>query len=141
MLCCSHIKRRSLIVICQPQRHPVRQARLRSTAVLRSQNGNDLFLSPNSLLHWIPHQKSSMFVCLLARLLAYSPAQKLVPSAGCGSFLLAGAAMYRRISISTVSMVKSRFQDAMLGSLERSTCAGKELGQLGVLHAVLPFLV
>jgi hypothetical protein len=48
--------------------------------------------------------------------------QKLVPSGGCGSFLLAGAAMYRRISMSTVSMVKSRFQFAMLGSLERSTC-------------------
>jgi len=47
--------------------------------------------------------------------------QKLVPSGGCGSFLLAGAAMYRRISMSTVSMVKSRFQFAMLGSLARST--------------------
>jgi len=61
---------------------------------------------------------------LIVSVLACSLAQKLVPSAGCGSFLLAGAAMYRRISISTVSMVKSRFQDAMLGSLERSTCVG-----------------
>jgi hypothetical protein len=51
--------------------------------------------------------------------------QKLVPSGGCGSFLLAGAAMYRRISMSTVSMVKSRFQFAMLGSLARSTCGRK----------------
>lgn len=33
--------------------------------------------------------------------------------------------MYRRISMSTVSMVKSRFQFAMLGSLARSTCGRK----------------
>lgn len=47
--------------------------------------------------------------------------QKLVPSAGCGSFLFAGAAMYRLISMRIVSMVKSRFHTLILGSFERST--------------------
>ena len=55
----------------------------------------------------------------------------------CGSFLLVGAAMYRRISISTVSMVNSRFQDAILGSLDRSTCAGKE--RVVLAHAFSSF--
>lgn len=54
-----------------------------------------------------------------------SMAQKLVPSAGCVSFLFAGAAMNRRSSMRMVSMVKSRFQFAMLGSLVRSTCANR----------------
>lgn len=36
--------------------------------------------------------------------------------------MCAGAAMYRRSSIRTVSMVKSRFQVAMLGSFDKSTC-------------------
>jgi hypothetical protein len=36
--------------------------------------------------------------------------------------LFAGAAMYRLISIRMVSIVKSRFQVLMLGSLDKSTC-------------------
>lgn len=83
------------------------------------------FPSFSQFTHFIPFHPA-LVGCWLARcrfasLRFASLAQKLVPSAGCGSFLLAGAAMYRRISISTVSMVKSRFQEAMLGSLERST--------------------
>jgi hypothetical protein len=93
----------------------------------------------NRYRHMSPHQHQALLACGLEFvrkspvLLLYSfhrfahsctprSVQKLVPSGGCGSFLLAGAAMYRRISMSTVSMVKSRFQFAMLGSLERSTC-------------------